>query len=69
MTYPIKFLSSREVARRLGMSARSLDRYRHAGKGPAYYKFGKNVRYKWSDVETWLKTQDVRPQRWRGRTR
>ena len=32
-----QFLSSREVAHRLGIASRTLDRYRYEGKGPAYH--------------------------------
>ena len=47
-------LSSADVAGLLGVSERTLEFWRYAGKGPAYVKVGKRVRYRLADVEAYL---------------
>ena len=48
-----RYLNTREAAALLGLSPRTLDRYRVSGDGPAFHKFGNRVRYLRADVETW----------------
>jgi excisionase family DNA binding protein len=43
-----------EVAEYLGVPRRTLDQWRHRGKGPRFSKVGRHVRYRWADVERWL---------------
>ena len=47
------YMNTREVAALLGLSPRTLDRYRVSGDGPAFHKFGNRVRYLRTDVEAW----------------
>jgi len=49
-----------EVAEVLGVPQHTLDVWRSRGKGPAYIKVGRHVRYRWSDVNEWLTTLEVR---------
>ena len=49
----IEFMGTREAAALLGLSPRTLDRYRVTGKGPEFHKFGSRVRYLRADVEAW----------------
>ena len=51
------FLTPREAATLLGLSVRTLDRYRCNGKGPAFYKFGGRVRYTPDDLGQWAATR------------
>ena len=48
-----KYLSTREAAAWLGLSPRTLDRYRVSGDGPAFHRFGSRVRYLVTDLENW----------------
>ena len=48
-----KYMSTREVAAFLGLSPRTLDRYRVSGDGPDFHKFGNRVRYLRVNVESW----------------
>jgi predicted DNA-binding transcriptional regulator AlpA len=47
-------LDSRSAARLVGVSVRTLERYRLAGTGPRFSKLGRLVRYRSSDLETWV---------------
>lgn len=47
------YMTTREVAAFLGLSAGTLTVWRSQGKGPNYYKVGNAVRYKIGDVEAW----------------
>ena len=48
-----KYLSTREAAEYLGLSPRTLDRYRVSGDGPVFHRFGGRVRYTRSDLDAW----------------
>lgn len=48
-----KYFSTREAAAWLGLSPRTLDRYRVSGDGPAFHRFGSRVRYLAPDLEAW----------------
>lgn len=51
---PVAFVTTEEAARFLALSPHSLECYRAKGTGPAFYKFGKAVRYAIRDLEAWL---------------
>lgn len=55
---PEPFISKPEVARRLGKTLRTVDNWMQRGILP-YYKIGRSVEFKWSDVESHL-TQTCR---------
>ena len=46
-----------EVAEHLQKPPRTLEQWRYRGIGPRYVKVGRDVRYRWSDVEKWLDEQ------------
>ena len=48
-----KYLGTREAAAWLGLSPRTLDRYRVSGDGPAFHRFGSRVRYLAADLDDW----------------
>ena len=47
------FINKEEVARRLGKTLRTVDNWMSRGLLP-YYKIGRSVEFKWSDVEAHL---------------
>lgn len=47
-------LTTSEAARYIGRSKPTLDRYRHEGHGPAYFKLGGAVRYNRRDLDAWI---------------
>ena len=48
-----RYLGTREAAAFLGLSPRTLDRYRVTGEGPAFHKFGARILYAQDDLEDW----------------
>lgn len=47
------WLTSDELAKRLKINRRNLDRWASSGGGPPFAKFGKVRRYKLTDVAKW----------------
>ncbi|MFN5458198.1 helix-turn-helix transcriptional regulator [Bradyrhizobium sp.] len=50
---PPRFLRTKEAAEFLGLSARTLEKHRTYGTGPAYRKLGGRVVYAIDDLEAW----------------
>lgn len=50
-------LSEKLLARRWGLSHRTLERWRHDGRGPAYLKIGGRVVYQRADIEAFEATR------------
>ena len=57
MTGRTKYLNTREAAAQLGLSSRTLDRYRVSGDGPVFLKFGGRVRYLREDLDEWARSR------------
>ncbi len=57
MTGKSAYLNTREAAAHLGLSTRTLDRYRVSGDGPVFLKFGGRVRYLMEDLDAWVRTR------------
>lgn len=51
------FLDQSAAAELLGLSPRTLERFRLDGSGPQFRKFGRRVRYALSDIEAWADAQ------------
>jgi predicted DNA-binding transcriptional regulator AlpA len=51
------FISSEEAGLFLGLSPRTLERFRLEGRGPAYFKFGRIVRYRRAETLKWAEAQ------------
>ena len=51
------YLTTRQAADWLGLSARTLDRYRVSGEGPVFHRFGGRVRYLRADLDAWAATR------------
>ena len=56
-----ELLSPKQLARRLSVPVSTLEFWRQAGKGPAYHKPGRVVRYAVEDVESWLAQRKIEP--------
>jgi excisionase family DNA binding protein len=55
-------LSRQEVAHLLGVPTKTLAEWAYQGRGPAYYRIGKRVGYRESELRTWLEAQRVEPE-------
>ncbi len=51
--FAARFLRTHEAARLLGLSPRTLEKYRCHGSGPTFRKLGGRVVYAIDDVEAW----------------
>ena len=51
--FAAQYLSTPEAARLLGISARTLEKYRGRGGGPVFRKLGGRVVYAMCDLEAW----------------
>ena len=52
---PGDWLDTRQLAARLEVHPRTVERWRREGKGPAWHRIGGRIRYRWADVLTWLR--------------
>lgn len=50
-------LTTKQAAAYLNLSERTLEQWRWEGKGPAFEKVGRLVRYRLSAIEAWLVQQ------------
>ena len=50
-----ELLTTTQTAARVGLSPRTLERFRVTGQGPRFLKLGCRVRYAREDIEDWLK--------------
>ena len=57
MTKKTRYLSTRAAAARLGVSTRTLERYRVSGGGPVFHRFAGAVRYLRADLDVWARTR------------
>lgn len=51
------FLNTPQTAAFLGLKPGTLEVWRVQGKGPAFVKFGRAVRYRIADLERWIDQQ------------
>ena len=54
-------MTSKEAAGYLRTSDAVLQQWRYLGKGPKYYKLGRKVIYKRTDLDAWMESQAVTP--------
>lgn len=52
-------IDTNQVADLLGLSAVTLHQWRLHGKGPAFHRFGRQIRYKLGDVLDWRDARAV----------
>jgi excisionase family DNA binding protein len=55
----LRLLTQSEAAKVLRLSERTLERLRLSGGGPLYVKAGRAVRYRESDLESWIDARVV----------
>ncbi|HLF43853.1 MAG TPA: helix-turn-helix domain-containing protein [Acidimicrobiia bacterium] len=50
-----RLLTVAELARYLGVPVGTLYQWRYRSEGPAGFRVGRHVRYRWRDVEKWIR--------------
>ncbi len=55
-------LCTKAAARYVGLNPRTLDQWRYQGKGPAYLRIGRSIRYIQSELLAWLEAGRVSPE-------
>ena len=60
---PPRLLRTKEAARFLGISLRTLEKHRTYGTGPSYRKIGGRVLYAVRDLESWSAFGTLKPTR------
>ena len=51
------YIDTQRAARLLGLSSKTLSRYRVSGDGPVFHRFGCRIRYRRDDLEAWTATR------------
>jgi hypothetical protein len=57
----VRHLTTEELAERTGFAPETIRDWRRYGKGPAYLKEGRGIRYRLIDVEEWELSRLVVP--------
>ena len=52
-----RLLTVKDLAHYLGVPVATLYQWRYRREGPAGFRVGKHVRYRWRDVEKWIESQ------------
>lgn len=58
---PLPLATPQEVADFLRKPVKTLTEWRYRGIGPSYITVGRDVRYRWSDVDEWLTGRQIDP--------
>ena len=56
-----RWVDEKYVAMMTGLSLSTLRKYRHYGKGPAYVKVGRSVRYSLTDIHCFMTEKRIQP--------
>ncbi len=52
-------IDTNELAELINMSPVTLAQWRAAGKGPAFFRFGRHIRYRLSEVRAWIDARHI----------
>ncbi|MCH7586179.1 MAG: helix-turn-helix domain-containing protein [Acidobacteria bacterium] len=50
-----RLLTSEDLASFLDVPIKTLYSWRYRGEGPVGFRVGKHIRYRWTDVEHWIR--------------
>jgi excisionase family DNA binding protein len=56
---PDDLLTTDELAEHLRLPPRTIEKWRADRHGPVYGRYGRHVRYRWADVQEWIRSQHV----------
>lgn len=52
-------MTTREAAEYLRLATTTLEHWRLSGKGPAFVRWGRTIRYKREEIDSWLNSQKL----------
>lgn len=55
-----EYIDTNIAAHLLGVSVSTMKRWRQSGEGPNFYRFGRSVKYRASDLRSWAKDNQCR---------
>jgi excisionase family DNA binding protein len=55
-----EYLNTREVAKILAVSPRTIEKWRVTGEGPRFYRLGRVPRYSRDDIRSWVESRGYR---------
>jgi len=58
-----RYVTASEAADFLGTTVNTLNYWRAVGRGPTYYRLGRSIRYRLSELQTWAEQGVVRGKR------
>jgi len=58
---PKTYISDKQFSEIFSIPLPTIRNWRHLGKGPAYSKFGRSIRYRLCDVEAFFEAHRVEP--------
>lgn len=56
-----EWIGMKEFAEMLGLSVKYAQQFVRERKGPKFYRFGREIRFRRSDVEAWIESCAVNP--------
>jgi len=56
-----EWIGIKEFSAMLGLSPKYAQQFIREGKGPKYYRFGREIRFRRSDVDIWIESCAVMP--------
>ena len=56
-----EWIGTKDFAQMCGLSYKYAQQFIREGKGPKHYRFGREIRFKRSDIETWIEGCVVEP--------
>lgn len=62
-TSMINSLDEKFAAKVLGVAVQTMRNWRHLSKGPIYVKLGRAVRYRMEDLENYIQSRKIDPER------
>lgn len=54
----LRLISTRELARFLGVPVEAVYGWRANGEGPPAYRIGRHLRFRWPDIRRWMSSRE-----------
>ena len=54
-------LNEKQAAERLGVAVKTMQQWRHFGRGPKFAKIGRLVKYRGTDLDAYITSRTINP--------